>query len=135
VREGRERLRFTGLRARSLLLVLLAVLPALALTLLSGLERRRVDLARVREDALQLAQIAAFTEQQLMESTRQLLIALAGLPEVRGGDPTACSALLANLLTQYPRYTNFGAAWSDGAIYCSAVPTEGAVTIADRTYF
>ncbi|MFH1908866.1 MAG: cache domain-containing protein, partial [Chloroflexota bacterium] len=64
-----------------------------------------------------------------------LLITLAQLPEIRSGDPAGCSALLAELLKQYPGYTNLGVAALNGDLLCSAIPTSGPINYADREWF
>jgi PAS domain S-box-containing protein len=126
---------FSSLRGRLLLLVLLAVVPALGLILYTASEQRRLAARAVQEQALRLAWTAATDHGQLTEGARQLLIALAQLPAVRGRDPAACSALFADLLKQYPRYANLAAVKPDGDTFCSALPLSGPVSAADRLYF
>jgi hypothetical protein len=50
-----RRFSLSSLRARLLLLVLLAALPALALIVYTDLEQRRLTASQVQEDALRLA--------------------------------------------------------------------------------
>ena len=124
-----------SLRVRLLLLVLLAVLPAAALILYTGWEQRRQAAVDVQENALRLARLASTEHERLIEGAHQLLLALAQLPGVRGGDAAACSALFADLLKQYPRYVNLAVAGLDGKVFCSALPVSSPITIADRPYF
>jgi signal transduction histidine kinase len=126
---------FASLRSRLLLLVLLAVLPAIGLSLYMAIEQRRLAIAEVQADAARLTLTASFEEEQLISTTRQLLVALAQIAEVRQGDPQRCSALLANLLDQYQRYANLGVAGPAGEIFCSALPLNQSVNIADLSYF
>jgi signal transduction histidine kinase len=131
---------FAGLRSRLLLLVLLAVLPALGLTLATNLAQRRQAVAQAQGEALRLARVVAGDEERLLEGARQLLVLLARLPAVReaaDGDPAPCVALLADLLAQSPRYANLAVARADGEVVCSAVPAPpgAAVSAADRAYF
>ena len=74
---------FSSLRFRLILLVLLAVLPALGLILYTAVEQRRLATTEVQENALRLARFAAADQDNLIEGARQLLIALARLPEIR----------------------------------------------------
>jgi len=97
-----------GLQTRLVLLVFLAVTPALALALYSDFEERQLRRAQVQEDALRLARLLSADHERLIEAARQLLTALARLPVVREGDRAACAALFADLLTQYPSYANLG---------------------------
>jgi signal transduction histidine kinase len=123
-----------SLQARLVLLVLLAVMPALALALYSDFEERRLRRAQVQEEALRLARLLSADHERLIEAARQLLVALARLPAVRGGDRAACSALLTDLLKQYPSYANFGVIGPDGNTRCTGLP-GGTPYAGDRAYF
>ena len=123
------------LRARSVLLVLLAVLPALGLLLYTASEQRELAVAETLDDARQLARLAAADQGRLIEGTRQLLVVLAQLPEVHAAGAAACSALLADVLAQHPLYANLGVVAPDGNLSCSAVPTGGPLNLGDRDYF
>ncbi|MEW5958880.1 MAG: PAS domain S-box protein, partial [Chloroflexota bacterium] len=126
---------FSSLRLRLLLLVLLAVLPALGLMLYTNLEQRRLAAAHAQEDALRLTRLMVVEHERLIENVHQLLITLVQLPVIRAGRLADCQALLANLVHLYPAYTNLGAARPDGEIYCSGLPFSGSVNISDRLYF
>lgn len=128
------RFTFTTLRARLLLLVLLALLPALGLTFYTGWEQRRQAVREVQTDALQLAEIASTDYERLIEGARQLLGGLARVPEVRTHDSRACSRLFADLLTQYRAYANLGAVTPKGELFCSGLPRSRPVNLADRAY-
>lgn len=125
----------TSIRFRLLLLVFLAIVPALGLALWTGLEHRRMAAAQAQQEALRLARIASSDHERLIEGARQLLIALAQLPPVRTRDTPACSALFATLLKQYRIYANLGAIEPDGDVFCSALPLSGPLNLADRPYF
>ena len=114
----------SSLRFRLLLLVLLAVVPALGLTLYTYTELRRLTAADVRREALRLTRIAASDQEDTIKDTRQLLFALAQLPQVRSADPVACYEFFARLLNQYPQYALLGVISSDGDILCSDNPTS-----------
>jgi signal transduction histidine kinase len=123
-----------GLQTRLVLLVLLAVTPALALALYSDFEERQLRRAQVQEEALRLVRLLSADHERLIEAARQLLTALARLPTVREGDHTACAALFADLLTQYPSYANFGVIDPGGMIICSGLPA-GSTYVGDRVFF
>ncbi|HZD56030.1 MAG TPA: cache domain-containing protein [Anaerolineales bacterium] len=126
---------FASLRARLILLVLLAVIPALGLILYSGAEQRRLAAENTRADALSLARLLAADHTRFIEETRQLLLTLAHLTEVREENSSACDQLFSGLLDQYPQYTNLGVISLEGNAYCSAVPIHRTVNLADRGYF
>ena len=129
------RLPFASLRSRLILLVFLAVIPALGMMLYTAAEGRQKAATQAQQEALRLARLAANEQEHLVEGAYQLLIALARLPEVRSGDLSACSALFADLMAQYRRYTNFVVTEPDGDVFCSSQPLTGPVNFADRAWF
>ena len=126
---------FFSLRFRLILLVLLAVIPALGLILYTGIEERRIASAQAKEDALRLSRLVSSSQSQLIEGARHFLYTLAQLSQVRNCDPTLCCSLFANLLRQYPWYLNIGVAGQDGNIFASALPLTRSVNAADRKWF
>jgi diguanylate cyclase (GGDEF)-like protein/PAS domain S-box-containing protein len=124
-----------SLRVRMLLLVLLAVVPALGLILYDGLEARRLEAERAQEQARQLVERLSRDQAQSVAETRQLLVTLAQLPAVRGLDGPACSRLLADIRRQHPRYANIGAIRADGRVFCSAIHTDWARNARDSVWF
>jgi signal transduction histidine kinase len=129
------RFRVAGLRARVIILVVAAMLPALGLTFYSLVEVRSSAAVNVQSEAVRLVRIAS-TEQSLrVEATRELLAVLSQLPIVRAGESAACSTLLSQLLAAYPQYANLGTVDVDGSVLCSAIPVVQPVSAADRTWF
>lgn len=124
----------SGLRVRLILLVLLALVPALGLVLYTAWEQRRQADTQVEATALQLVTIASTDHERLIEGARQLLITLSRLPEVRERRAHACSALFRDLLKQYRVYGNLGAVDLSGEVFCSGLPLPGGVNLADRGY-
>ena len=125
----------TSLRVRLIELVLLAVLPALALILYNAGDQRRLARLKAENDVIRIVRVLAVSHERLIDSTRHLLLALARLAELRRADSKSCSTLLAELLPQYPHYTNLGAANANGDLICSARPVAKALNISDRAYF
>jgi len=126
---------FYRLRFRLILLVLLAVIPALGLTLYSGLEQCRHARFQALDDALEMAKNASSTQGQMIEATRQLLYTLAQLPQVRNRDSATCCSLFADLLKKNPQYLNIAAVEPNGNVFASAIPFTHPVNVADRAYF
>lgn len=125
-----------GLRLRLLLLVLLAVLPALTLVGISAIRNRSTLAGQAEENALRVARLSAAGHESAMEGARQFLTALARVPEVRSGNVARCEELVRDLLTRFPNYLNFGLAdLPGGDVTCSAVPSTTRVNVRDRTYF
>jgi PAS domain S-box-containing protein len=123
------------LRSRLIVLVLLAVLPALGLIVHGDMRHRRMATAEAHEDALRLAKVSAAAQDRFIEGARQLLVALAQLPQVRGGDRKTCGALLSDLQARYGVYANLGVIDTDGNIFCSAKPLSGPLDVRDRGYY
>src|SRR5512135_1199533 len=97
----------SSLRARLLLLVLVALIPARGLGIYTAWEMRQDARTEALRDAMRLARVASSVGERLVEGTHQVLLTLARLPEVRRQDAPACSALFADLLKSYPHYSNF----------------------------
>lgn len=125
-----------GLRVRLFLLVLIAVLPALAIQIHTEIELRRQREAEIHEQALRQAEMVAAGMLELLEGSRQLLVALARLPAVQSLSPESCSDMLGTMLSELPAYSTVGAVTLDGLMACSgtgdiSVPPR----VRDRTYF
>src|SRR3989304_1897478 len=129
------RFSFSSLRVRLILLVLLAVIPALGLILYTGLEQRRLATEEIRETALRLARLVSNEQARIIQGTRQLLVGLSELPVVRTQDHRFCSALFADLLKLHPLYANLGAVEANGKLFCSALPITESVNVAARAWF
>jgi len=128
-------LSLASLRTRLLLLVLLAVIPALGLTLYTNLEERQLRKALVQEHAMRLSRLVSADHERLIADARKLLATLARLPGVREGKRAACDPLFADLLTRHSSYANLGVIGVDGNVLCSGLPMTGQVYLGDRAYF
>jgi signal transduction histidine kinase len=126
---------FSSLRARLFGLVFLAIIPALGLILYTAAEQRRIAATEAQANAQWVAQLVAADQERLIAETRQLLLTLAHLPEVRREDSSACSSLFAKLLKQYPQYANLGVVSPEGEVTCSALSNSSAVNLSNQPYF
>jgi signal transduction histidine kinase len=134
---GRGTLRraLLGLRARIGLLVLLALLPPVALTVVNARTTRADNVLAAQRELSRLAQLTAAQQQQLVDEARSLLMALADAPQIRSGSWRDCRSYLRATLPDFPLYANVGVADTTGIVRCSAVPTHGLVNVSDRSYF
>jgi PAS domain S-box-containing protein len=128
-------LSFSSLQIKLILLILIATLPAMGLMVYTDLEEYNRACSQTEAQALLVARQISNNQERLIEGTRILLTALTQLPEVRWGDPERCSALLTDLMKQYPFFANLGAAFPDGEVFCSAAPAAKPVNFADRGWF
>jgi PAS domain S-box-containing protein len=123
------------LRVRTLLLVLLAVVPALLLMAWSARQQRLAAAEQTRTNTLRVARLAASDAQGKISAARQFLTALARLPMIRDHDSAKADAVFSRLLGQFPIYANIGAADVNGVVFGSGVPLSAPVNISDRGYF
>jgi len=126
---------FKSLRVRLLLLVLFAVIPALGAIGYTASEQRRLAGIQVQRNVLQLAEFIAHEEEQILQGGRQILIALAKFIENENAPPDECNAFSTDLLNQFQRYANLGAAAPDGEIFCSAVAIDRPLNVSDQLWF
>jgi signal transduction histidine kinase len=126
---------FSRLRVRLLALVLLAILPALALVLYTAFDQRALARKEAIASAQRIVRLAAAAQKQYVESSRQFLITLSQLREVRPESAREAEELFRNLLQVHPIYANIGAIDADGYVFASAVPATNRVYLGDRSYF
>ena len=133
-RAGSTRL-LSNLRARLLLLVLLAVLPALGLIVYNAIEQRQIGTEVAQMEAKRLVRTASSMNEHMLDGARQLLITLSQLDAVRHRNSQACAVLFSNLMRLQPVYANIGGIDLDGTVFASAVPMANQINVADRAYF
>ncbi len=126
---------FSQLRTRLVLLVLLAVIPALILTLSTGVAQKRRAANEANREFLNVMKLTAAEQERIIDGARQLLGVLVHVPEVRSLEPTLCDPLLAGLLKQNPVYANFGITDRNGMILCSGLPMGKPISVVDRLWF
>jgi PAS domain S-box-containing protein len=120
---------------RLILLVFIAIVPALILILHNAKWDREVSAERIQEDAQRIVEIAAARQARFVDSARQLLAILAEMPEVAGRDSATCSRFMKGLADRYSVYANLGVIDTEGNLVCSAVGFSGMVNASDRSYF
>jgi PAS domain S-box-containing protein len=124
-----------GLRVRLILLVFIALAPALILILHNAKRDRDVSADRIQEDAQRIVEIAAARQARFVDSARQLLAVLAEVPEVANGDAATCNRFVEGLTNRYSVYGNLGRIDAEGNLVCSAIGFSGTRHLADRSYF
>ena len=126
---------WSSLRLRLIVLVLIAVLPALGLVIYTAVEQRRQGVEKAKTEALSLVRMAAINQDQYLEAARQLLVTLSQLREVRAQDRVACRGLFPNLLRLHKVYANIGAIDLKGDVFASGIELTNPVNLAERLYF
>ena len=123
---------FSNLRIRLVILILLAVVPAMAVMLYTASEQRAQDAAAIQENVQRLAKIEAREESQLLEGSRQILVALAEFLVIHDDDLAECNVFFADLMKHYHRYANFVAARPNGDVFCCALASNSPINVSDR---
>ena len=125
----------SGLRTRLLFFVLLTILPMFGLVLLTAADQRSFAAQDAQEDALNLTRNAANIYDQHIDGSRLLLTGIAQVNVVRSQNTTACSAFLADLLAQYPQFSNIYAVNMQGDTVCNGIPTSQALNVEGVDWF
>src|SRR5438128_10945037 len=128
------RLPHISLTLRLIVLVLIAILPAIVIQGYNEYHLRKAREADIRQQVIQITKQFGEEIGELREGARQLLIALAQLTPVRLLETDGCSALFAALKAQYASYTLLAAADTDGRIFCASEPLNYA-SVADQPFF
>ena len=126
---------FSTLRVRVILLVVIAILPAVGLLGYYGLEGRAMARLKASNETLRLAREKMGLYEDTIRNVRQTFFTLSQIPQVREHEPEVCSAIFANLLRQTGAYTGLAAARPDGEVFASAPPISRAASFADRPWF
>jgi len=124
-----------SLRFRLLMLVLVAVIPAWGVIAYTASEQRRMAVVEIQRQVLRLAKFSAREEEQVLQGSRQILIALANFVRKTDENPFECSVFCTDLLKQFRRYANIGAVKSNGDVFCSAVALDRLTNAADQSWF
>jgi signal transduction histidine kinase len=123
-----------SLTTRLIILVLIAVCPAIAIQAYNEYELRKAREADIRQQVIQITKQFGEEIGELREGARQLLVSLAQLTQVKLHDSAACSELFATLASQYANYSLLAAADADGRIFCSSTALAYS-SVADQPFF
>jgi signal transduction histidine kinase len=92
-------------------------------------------MARSAKDAAELSRFSAKEFQRSVEDAHRLLALLAQIPEVRGGQGSACDLRLRRILLDEPLFANVGVADVSGRVLCSAHALGPGFSLAGRIAF
>ena len=113
-------MKLPSLRARLMLLVLCALLPALLLTLLTAIAQQRDGVTHERARLQALANDIAAAQQTEFGEAQQLLTMVAGWPVVRNETPgSECGDLLTDLVSTHPQFAAVWVTNGTGVVLCS----------------
>ncbi|WP_338664966.1 PAS domain-containing protein [Pararoseomonas sp. SCSIO 73927] len=120
---------------RLLILVGIALLPALVALFWGAQEERHAREAAAREEVLRTARLMAADHQRIADGARQLLTTLGNLRAVRALDAAECQSFFAAIMRDFPRYVVLATATPDGRVVCSADSSAIGNGVGDRDYF
>ena len=126
---------FPSLRFRLLVLIIIAVIPALAYIFYTAYEQRSNIEAETRADTMRIAKLAADDVGQLIQASRQILLGLSEVPAVQNKDVATCNDYFSSFKKNLPMYVNIAAVKPNGDVFCSAIPLHQKINISDRPYF
>ncbi len=128
------RIPHASLTVRLIILVLIAICPAIVIQGYNEYELRKAREADIRQQVVQITKQFGEEIGELREGARQLLLALAQLTPVKLRTSEACDALFATLGSQYANYSLLAAADTEGRVFCSSTPLAYG-SVGDQPFF
>jgi len=123
-----------SLTSRMLVLVVIAVLPAIAIQAVNEITLRRDREDDIRQRVIQITKQFGEEMKEEKSGASQLLIALGELDEIQSGNTWGCGPVLEKLKSRFEEYSRLGAADLKGKVFCSSSqPHEGSV--AEHEFF
>lgn len=133
--KGPTRMRyFINLRTSILCIVLLAVIPAIILISIDGLEDRARVLSEIHQSASYRSEQASQQLEQLAEGLRNILVVLSREPSITDFEIPAANSHLKDLLEHLPHVFNLGVTDASGIVVASGIPFAEPVDLSERLY-
>lgn len=128
-----------GIRARLVLILVLASLPAFGIFAIYAVYRFHQEREDAVEQLQQRAQSIASARGILLDQTEAMLQSLASLPQLRDAkrDPGACGEALSRTLKGSNNYANIAVVDLNGWVLCRGIQLalEKPINVADRAWF
>lgn len=123
------------LSARLAILVFAAIVPLFGLSLIGALLTASQAVTQTTKDLESSASLVAANQQRVADSVRQVLSAIAYVPDILEGKQPVCQRYFKTLIAELPIYTNIGIADIDGTLLCHSVPNNIEAFTGDRPWF
>jgi two-component sensor histidine kinase len=123
-----------SLRYRLAILMMVALLPPLAITAYNTLRWQYFLERDSREEALAAARLVAAELAQIVEGSRQLMIAMGRHPAVPDNE-AECVSYFKSVIAGLPAYREAAVINSDGKFICSTIAIPANLDVRDRLYF
>jgi PAS domain S-box-containing protein len=124
-----------SLLARLLLIVSLALVPALGFQAYTESQARHARQQLVEDEAMRLMGLVASEQRRIAEGAEQVLDVIAGSPAVQNDRPDDCQQLLGNVVASLARYVTVAVVGSDGHVVCAPRAVDRGIDVSDRDYF
>ncbi|MGK2898981.1 MAG: ATP-binding protein [Burkholderiaceae bacterium] len=124
-----------SIRARLLLIALLATLAPALLVLANSIKEREALIAGDSRRLATLAQDKADDLRERIRGTAQLHFGLARARDLDSDDRAACSAFLSEVREAYPQYTGILTIRPDGRLFCDSLRSGRDLDLSNREYF
>jgi PAS domain S-box-containing protein len=125
----------SSLRARLVLLVLLAGIPSLVLVLYNRWAVRVEKEEQAREELARSAQAIADQQAMTLDFTHTFLDMLPRVPDYQPPYGGSRSNTLTRLMRMYPEYINLSWIATNGSVIASAAPFDESLNVADLEWF
>lgn len=123
-----------SLRYRLAILMLVALLPPLAITAYNTLRWQYFLERDSREEALAAARLVSAELAQIVEGSRQLMIAMGRHPAVPDNE-AECVSYFKSVIAGLPAYREAAVINPDGKFVCSTISIPANLDVRDRLYF
>jgi len=128
------RIPHVSLTVRLIILVLIAICPAIVIQAYNEYELRKASETDIHQQVIQITRQFGEEIGELREGARQLLLALSQLTPVKLRESDDCNVLFGSLASQYANYSLLAAADTDGRLFCSSSPLAYD-SVADKPFF
>lgn len=120
-----------SIKYRFMLLIVLVAMPIAFFDVYHENQEMQRSTIKVSEDLMRSTDTVVGKVQDIIESSHDLLVGLAVVDQISGGDRQACSRLLHKVGVRYSKYTNFSVVNQDKYIICSSGPLPKPVHVAN----
>ncbi|WP_165973795.1 bifunctional diguanylate cyclase/phosphodiesterase [Paucimonas lemoignei] len=116
-------------------IILMATVPAAALFVFESWHSYKQAYADASRNLLEMAQLAANNERNVVQGVNELLTAIGEAPFIRNRDAASCNSYLARINRRYEHYHLFTVLDANGNIICTGSRRHAGMSMSDRPYF
>ena len=124
-----------GLRARLMILVLLAFIPVFIIIIYTNIRSQSHAAKEINHDILSYVRIAEAKQAGVFDGIKQLLNILTDFPAIREKDAAVCDNLFNKILDKSPYLTQIGAADAEGNVFAAASSVADLDNVKNRHFF